>query len=223
LAQVRQDKALASEHAERMRRAGDAVARQVADLQRKWTERQSRLGEEKRRQDAVAGRIATEGTPPGNPPPKSVQKTGGPSPESRSDAPTAGLAALRGKLPAPVGGRVSRPFGSRQDNALGTVLDNPGVDFRCEPGSPVSAVHTGRVEKITWVAGFGNTVLVSHGQGCWTVYAKLEEVDVREGQGVSTGQRLGRAGRFDSADQGAVHFELWQDRQARNPSQWLRP
>lgn len=223
LTQVRRDKALAAEQAERMRRAGDEVARQVADLQRRWTERESRLGEEKRRQDAVAGRLAKEESAPSAVRPAPAPLPAPATPRTQDNAPTGGLSDLRGRLPAPVGGKVIRPYGSRQDTALGTVLDNPGVDYRCAPGSPVKAVHTGRVEKITWVAGFGNTILLSHGQDCWTVYAKLEDVDVREGQSVAGGQLLGRAGRFDSADQGALHFELWQDRQARNPGQWLKP
>jgi septal ring factor EnvC (AmiA/AmiB activator) len=97
------------------------------------------------------------------------------------------------------------------------------VDFACAPGSPVQAVHAGRVEKLTWVAGFGETVLLAHGEDCWTVYAKLGEVAVREGQTVAAGEILGRAGRFEAPGQGSLHFELWQDRQARDPRQWLAP
>jgi len=227
LGQVRKDKALAAEQAERLRRAGNEVARQVADLQHRWTEHDSRRVEEGRRQQAVAGRLGESESPaaPSAAPPPPRTKPSAPqvAEQGRASRPEGGLQAMRGRLPSPVGGRVSRPFGTRQDAALGTTLDNPGVDYACAPGSAVKAVHDGRVEKVTWVAGFGNTVLLSHGDDCWTVYAKLEDVDVREGQAVQGGQALGRAGRFDQAGEGAVHFELWQDRQARDPRQWLRP
>jgi septal ring factor EnvC (AmiA/AmiB activator) len=227
LKEVRQDRGLAAEQAGRLRRAGEEVARQLEDLQRKWTERETRRESESRRQSAVAQRLAAQpgasadASAPQAPRAPAAQPSR--TPPADAPPPLGGLAARRGKLPAPVGGRITRPFGERQDPLLGTVLDNPGVDYTCAPGAPVKAVHEGRVEKLTWVAGFGNTLLVSHGGGCWTVYAKLEDVGVREGQAVAAGQVLGRAGRFDSPDTGTVHFELWQDQRPRDPRAWLKP
>ena len=84
-------------------------------------------------------------------------------------------------------------------------------------------VTGGRVEKATWVPGFGNTLLVRHGDEGWTVYAKLDEVAVKEGQAVAAGQTLGTAGRQEDTGQGTLHFELWEGRQARNPKDWLAP
>lgn len=222
VASLRRDRELAVQQAERLRRAGEEVARHLADLQRRWTEREQHRESESRRHSAVAGRLAGPGPPEAagvDPSPAPAP----PAPAPPAPAPTEGLAGRRGRLPPPVAGRVARPFGEHRDQQLGTVLDNPGVDYRCAPGSRVSAVHAGRVEKLTWVAGFGNTVLVSHGADCWTVYAKLEDVAVREGQSVAAGQLLGTAGRYDDPGEGALHFELWQARAPRDPALWLGP
>jgi septal ring factor EnvC (AmiA/AmiB activator) len=229
VAALRRDKELASAQAERLRRAGDEVGRQLAALQRSWEERESRRREESRRQASVSGRLrpSEEGTPPLEAPPSAAPAR--PAPRQASPQPvepmpgSASLADRKGRLPRPVGGSVARPFGSRTDPELGVVLDNPGMDFRCAPGAKVNVVAGGRVEKATWVPGFGNTLLVRHGEDGWTVYAKLDEVVVKEGQAVAAGQTLGSAGRQEDTGQGTLHFELWEGRQARDPADWLAP
>ncbi|MFA7331582.1 MAG: peptidoglycan DD-metalloendopeptidase family protein [Candidatus Delongbacteria bacterium] len=233
LRSLRQDKELAAAQAERLRQAGQEVGRQVETLQRGWQERETRRESESRRQQAVSSRLGAAGAqdppPAPTPTPKPTARSSASPPPARSAAEDVqaksmtgkGLLAAKGRLPQPVSGRISRPFGARPDPTLGTVLDNPGVDYSCAPGAAVKSVHAGRVEKLTWVPGFGNTLLLSHGGDSWTVYAKLDEVQVREGQAVSAGQALGRAGRFDSAEQGALHFELWQGRQPQDPKLWL--
>jgi septal ring factor EnvC (AmiA/AmiB activator) len=232
---LRQDKSLAVAQAERLTSAGSEVARQLASLQRGWQERENRRESEVRRQEAVSNRLQgpTDEGAPGTAPlatkpvvkpqVKAAPPATQPLPKaSVKDTPTGtGLAQFKGRLPQPVAGRISRPFGARQDPALGVVLDNPGVDFACSPGASVKAIHAGRVEKLTWVPGFGNTLVLSHGGDSWTVYAKLDDVQVREGQSVGTGQALGKAGRFDSVEQGALHFELWQGRTPQDPKNWL--
>ena len=219
LQELRRDRQRAAAQAARLKSAGEEVARQVAELQRRWTEREVRRQSESRRQDAVARRLADSPNPPADAPapvpaPAPAGKGATPSPQS--------LVGRQGSLPAPVVGRVARPFGPRQDPVLGTVLDNPGLDFACAAGAPVSAVLAGRMEKATWVAGFGNTLLLSHGAGGWTVYARLEEPAVREGQTVAAGQVLGRAGRAEDGG-GALHFEIWLDGRAQDPGRWLKP
>ncbi len=232
LRSLRQDKDLAAAQAERLHQAGQEVARQVETLQRGWQERESRRESESRRQQAVSSRLGAAGAAdpaPALAAPNPTPKPAASPPPSRPAAGVEqakpisgkGLLASKGRLPQPVSGRISRPFGARPDPTLGIVLDNPGVDYSCAPGAAVKSVHAGRVEKLTWVPGFGNTLLLSHGGNSWTVYAKLDEVQVREGQAVSAGQSLGRAGRFESADQGALHFELWQGRQPQDPNLWL--
>lgn len=228
LRSVRQDKDLAAAQAERLRGAGETVARQMENLQRGWREREARKESETLRQKAVQDRLQAGAAPAGAAPPAPRPaadgrvKSSAPAPPPAGKAPASSGAALRkGQLPAPVVGRVSRAFGARTDPALGVVLDNPGVDYACAPGAAVKAVQAGRVEKLTWVPGFGNTLLLSHGGESWTVYAKLDEVQVKEGQAVSAGQQLGKAGRFDSTDQGSLHFEIWQGRSPQDPQSWL--
>jgi septal ring factor EnvC (AmiA/AmiB activator) len=228
LAGLRTDRELAAAQAERLRKAGDEVGRQLATLQRGWEEREARREQETRRQASVSGRLRQE--EPVDPTRAPVPKPAPPAGRTIAPVPPAdalpggsGLAGRKGGLPRPVAGKVARPFGTRTDPELGVVLDNPGVDFSCAPGAAVRVVAGGRVEKVTWVPGFGNTLLVRHGDDGWTVYAKLDEVKVREGQAVAAGQALGTAGRMEGSSQGTLHFELWEGREARNPRDWLAP
>ena len=122
----------------------------------------------------------------------------------------------------PVDGRIVGTFGLRRDAATGAQLDHPGVEFSCSPGATIRAAAEGVVERITWISGFGSTVLLRHGKEIWTVYARLDNVQVREGQQLAAGDPVGSAGPAEQGAGGALHFEVWQGNKARDPATWLR-
>lgn len=131
------------------------------------------------------------------------------------------FSALAGKLIWPTPGEsISQPFGPSKHPKLGTVTVNPGIDIRAAQGDPVRSVAGGQITRITWLRGFGSTVIISHGEGYYTVYARLGEISVREGDVVRPGQMIGQVG--DAAGSSGFHFELWAKREKQDPLKWLK-
>ena len=127
---------------------------------------------------------------------------------------------LSGRLPWPVAGRkIAIPFGSIRHPDLGTVTINPGIDITAALGDPVSASAQGVVTRISYLRGFGNTVILSHGEGYYSVYSRLGIIMVKEGDIVETGRNIGMVGDTGSGEE--FHFEIWANRKPQNPLKWL--
>ncbi len=131
------------------------------------------------------------------------------------------FAQLRGRMPWPVLGRVIGSFGPQKHARYGTVIFNSGIDIAAQVGEAVRAVAGGRVEYVSWLDGYGRTVIVNHGDGFYTVYAHLSEVIVLEKQVVEPGDLLGRVGDTGSLDGAKLHFEVRAAAQADDPMKWL--
>lgn len=131
------------------------------------------------------------------------------------------ISFYRGKLPWPTYGRVITSFGQHRNRKLNTVTENPGIDIQSSPGSPVSAALDGLVTTVTYLRGYGTTLIIDHGKDLYTVYAHLERVEVAEGNYVDQGQIIAYVGGNGSLDGAKLHFEVWANGQKRNPENWL--
>lgn len=135
--------------------------------------------------------------------------------------PNTPFGTLSGKLPWPVKNqRVTSPFGRVTHPKLGTSIINPGIDVEAKKGDPVIAVAYGKVTRISYLRGFGNTIIISHGDGYYSVYARVTGILVNEGEIVSPGQIISEVG--EVGVEGDFHFEIWLNRQTLNPLQWLK-
>ena len=131
------------------------------------------------------------------------------------------IAYYKGKLPWPTSGRVIARFGQQRNPRLNTVTENPGIDIRTPPDAVVKSVLDGLVTTITYLRGYGTTVIIDHGKDLYTVYALVEEVEVIEGQYVDQGQVIARVGANGGLDDSRLHFELWANQQKMDPAAWL--
>ncbi len=116
---------------------------------------------------------------------------------------------------------VVNNFGRRTHAEFSRVeLQNNGIDLSSAAGSHAKAVFNGTVSMIIVMEGYGNVVLVRHGEYL-TVYAGLESLDVRKGQTITAGQRIGRVA---SGANGAakLHFEVRHEKEKLDPREWLR-
>ena len=73
-----------------------------------------------------------------------------------------------------------------------------------------------------WLPGYGQSVIVNHGQGYYSIYAHLGSSSVSTGSRVSAGQTLGTVGDSGSLKGPCLHFEVRRGREAQNPEVWLR-
>lgn len=134
-----------------------------------------------------------------------------------------GFGLRKGRLSAPVdGGKVEVRFGTRVDPRFRTVLQQKGVDIRAAPGAPVKAVHGASVGFAGWFKGYGNLVVLDHGEGYFTLYAHLDELAVERGAQVVEGQPLGTLGETGSLKGPYLYFEIRSGQKPLDPAAWLR-
>jgi septal ring factor EnvC (AmiA/AmiB activator) len=132
-----------------------------------------------------------------------------------------GFAALRGKLPRPVDGPIVAGFGRVVDARFNTVTSHPGVDLLAPPGAAVRAVASGRVVHAGWFKGYGNLVIVDHGDGFHTLVARLGSMSTAVGEDVQAGTLLGTAGEGGGAAGDGVYFEVRDRQRPVDPALWL--
>jgi septal ring factor EnvC (AmiA/AmiB activator) len=131
------------------------------------------------------------------------------------------FAALVGKIPWPVPGKVITRFGQYRHPQLGTITENTGIDIETPRGTPVRAVSDARVGMVTWLRGFGSTIILDHRDGHYTVYAHLEEVLVAQDDWLRAGEIIGTVGDTGSLQGPRLHFEIWHKHQIQDPQLWL--
>ena len=75
---------------------------------------------------------------------------------------------------------------------------------------------------ITYLSGFGNTIILNHGDGYYSVYSHLDEVLVESDDLIGTGEVIGLVGDSGSLEGTKLHFALFADQRTENPQKWLR-
>ena len=128
-----------------------------------------------------------------------------------------GLAKLKGKLAAPVKGRIRNLFGSRRQGQVswkGIVID--GAE-----GDPVNSIAPGKVLYADWLRGFGLVAIVDHGEGYMSVYGHNQALLKQAGDDVRQGERIALVGRSGGQEYPNLYFEIRHKGKALNPSSWL--
>ena len=127
----------------------------------------------------------------------------------------------KGKLLWPATGKIVSSFGKQKHPVLGTITENSGIEIATTQGAPVRAVSDGMVVTITWLRGFGNTIIVLHDNNYYTVYSHVEDIDVIQDEYVDAGQQMATVSSDASMNGTRLHFELWHEQDKLNPSSWL--
>ncbi|MEO6281173.1 M23 family metallopeptidase [Roseateles sp.] len=104
--------------------------------------------------------------------------------------------------------RITSGFAMRFHPILQTWRQHNGTDYGAPTGTAVRSVGDGVVEMAGWQNGFGNVVHVRHSGDRTTVYAHLSKIDVKKGQRIEQGQRIGAVGATGWATGPHLHFEF---------------
>ena len=178
------------------------------------------IAEEVARQEREAERLS-----------KNKQQASG----NKSDAPAAStkatlanitlsnnFASNKGKLPYPVSGNyvISGRYGNQQKNKWVT-MSNKGIDIQSQPGSEAKSVFDGVVTQIVAFQGYNYCIFVRHGS-YYTFYGNIQDVYVKNGDKVKTGQSLGKLFVHPDTNIAQLHFQLWKGTENQNPESWLR-
>ncbi|MEY3020589.1 MAG: hypothetical protein RLZZ272_1573 [Actinomycetota bacterium] len=117
----------------------------------------------------------------------------------------------------PVPGRLTSPYGNRTHPVYGTIRLHAGVDLAGATGTPIRAARGGTVAFAGWMSGYGQTVILYHGDGLGTLYAHLSSFSVAQGASVSQGSVVGGVGMTGTATGPHLHFEVRRNGTPQNP------
>lgn len=177
---------------------------------------QERLADEYQKREADLLRLLGEnadvppaGEPSAQPPPSSPFQGGVP------------LRMRKGEIPWPVGGTLVRRFGVERDPKFGTRTIQQGIEIDAFPEFEVHAVHAGRVVYADQFVGYGMLVIIDHGQREHTLYGRLGELKVAQGDEVAEGALLGLLPNTRVTGSG-LHFEVRVQGKPEDPLDWLK-
>ena len=145
-----------------------------------------------------------------------------PPPKGGIEAPAIGFGALKGRLPWPTEGKIVTGFGAQVHPRFGTRTFRNGVDIEAAVGREVLAVHGGHVIYTGWFKGYGNLIIMDHGNDYYTLYAHIADIEAKEGDDVRQGQRIGTVGDTGSLAGPRLYFEVRYQGRPQDPEQWLR-
>ena len=132
-----------------------------------------------------------------------------------------------GSLEWPLDGDLIYRFGQEQ-RPNGLVLNWNGVGIAGLPGSPVRAARNGLIVLAGPFEGYGPSVVLSHGDGFYSLYLYLEEIRVAEGRSIDMGHVIGTVGGTDTAQGPHIEFQVRAPidggvPEAQDPLEWLKP
>ena len=141
-------------------------------------------------------------------------------PDAADAAQRAGpFSTLRGRLRLPVRGELAGRFGTRR--TAGTASAK-GVFIRAAEGEPIRAIAPGQVVYADWMRGFGNLLIVDHGEGFLSIYGNNESLLKQTGDAVSLGEPLATAGQSGGNEETGLYFELRHLGKPFDPLSWVK-
>jgi murein DD-endopeptidase MepM/ murein hydrolase activator NlpD len=122
-----------------------------------------------------------------------------------------------GKFKWPVNGNIISRYGVKEDG-----LHNDGINIEAARGTPVAAAENGIVVYTgNELKGYGNLVLIRHGDRWVTAYAHMDHIKIKRGQEVKKGQAIGTVGSSGNVSSPQLHFEVRRGTEALDPGKHM--
>jgi len=135
------------------------------------------------------------------------------SPQSFSD--------LKGLLIMPVNGKIVDLFGPYTNDQFHILNFRSGINIKAERGEPIRAVYKGVTLFANWFKGYGNLIIIDHGDHYYTLYAHAEELFKKKGDVVEAGEVVATVGDSGSLTGPVLHFEVRHHGKPINPLPWI--
>jgi septal ring factor EnvC (AmiA/AmiB activator) len=132
------------------------------------------------------------------------------------------IRSVQGALAWPVQGKIIEHFGKQRNAKFSTVTFSNGLKIAAAPGVEVRSVFAGTVLFSQWFKGYGNLVILDHGNRVFSLYGNLKSPGVAVGDRVNAGQPIAGVGESEGAQSGYLYFEIRQDNKPEDPQKWLR-
>jgi septal ring factor EnvC (AmiA/AmiB activator) len=131
------------------------------------------------------------------------------------------FASLKGLLEMPVKGTIISRFGAYENPQLNVKNFHNGIDIKADRGEPIRAVYVGRILYANWFKGYGNMVIIDHGNYYYTVYAHIEELFKEKGSYVEKGEVIATVGDAASRTGPKLYFEVRHHGKPIDPLKWI--
>jgi len=132
-----------------------------------------------------------------------------------------GFAKRKGALCYPASGPVKSDFGKKVHPEFNTVTMQKGIEIGSRRGDSVRTVLGGVVRFAQWFRGYGNMVIVDHGDSYYTVYGHMSSFTVSIGDKIERGDTLGTVGDTGSLSGPSLYFEIRHKQTPLDPADWL--
>ena len=129
--------------------------------------------------------------------------------------------AYKGLLKMPVKGKIVSLFGKFKNTTYNVLNFRSGIEIQTDRGEPIQAVHAGKVLYADWFKGYGNMIIIDHGDNYYTVYAHIEEAFKSTGDTVEAGEVIATVGDTGSITGPKLYFEVRHHGKPVDPMQWL--
>jgi septal ring factor EnvC (AmiA/AmiB activator) len=130
--------------------------------------------------------------------------------------------AYKGLLKMPVKGKIVSLFGKFKNTRYDVLNFRSGIEIQTERGEPIQAVYRGKILYADWFKGYGNMIIIDHGNSYYTVYAHIEEVFKTTGDVVESGEVMATVGDTGSMTGPKLYFEVRHHGKPLDPMQWLK-
>ena len=132
------------------------------------------------------------------------------------------FSAHKGLLIMPVNGKIINLYGEYKNPKYNITNFRSGIDIKADQGEPIRSVFKGKVIYSEWFKGYGNRIIIDHGNSYYTVYAHLEETFKSKGDTVDAGEVIATLGDTGSMTGAKLYFEVRHHGKPLNPLNWLK-
>ncbi|TWI75551.1 septal ring factor EnvC (AmiA/AmiB activator) [Desulfobotulus alkaliphilus] len=129
---------------------------------------------------------------------------------------------FKGLLDMPVNGTIISRFGYRRNPELNVQTFQSGIGIRADRGEPVRAFFSGTVIFADWFTGYGNMMILDHGDHYYSVYAHAEELFKKTGDSVNRNEVIATVGDAGSLSGSMLHFEIRRQGKPIDPMLWVK-
>lgn len=208
-ASQRQSLATLERNDQRLTAVLDEIAKVLAEQARREAQRAAQRKAEQARRQALAR-------------PSAPRQDAAPEPRPPAVEPPRSAALPPGKLQLPVNGEVVARFGSprRGEASAAHAPSWKGVLIRAREGAEVRAVAAGRVVYADWLRGYGNLLVLDHGDGLLTIYGNNQTLYVGAGDRVAAGAPIAAVGASGGSAEPGLYFEVRVDGRPVDPLRW---
>jgi len=132
------------------------------------------------------------------------------------------FSAHKGLLIMPVNGKIKNLFGPYKNPNYNITNFRSGIDIKADHGEPIRSVFKGKVIYSNWFKGYGNMIIIDHGNSYYTVYAHMEETFKSKGEEVDAGEVIATVGDTGSMTGAKLYFEVRHHGKPMDPLKWLK-